>query len=367
MTTPREALDAAVISGIVTHEQADKLILFLAPYFPAPQASAIPASAAAEPPADPDEEEVRFVRGFQDIFLTIGIAILLVGLGIGLPMVIGPIAGLFACALISWLLAEFFARSRKLVLPSIALSIGLTLFLSAGIIAAMTGYGWEKMFGDYSEELPLRVAISAALGGLVAALIFFARFRLPFALLLVAGCATTAALVALEMVWPGIVKEHWLALLLGAGTISFLAAMAFDISDPLRRTLRADNAFWLHLFAAPLIVHSVVALVIQRDRTEFSVEDAGIIIAMVLAFAFVALVIDRRALLVAALGYLGFAIGALMQQSQLSVTGMVAATLVMLGAFVVALGAGWKPARSLLLGWPPSSGFVRYLPPVRPV
>ena len=37
--------------------------------------------------------------------------------------------------------------------------------------------------------------------------------------------------------------------------------MSFDISDRERLTRRADCAFWLHLLAAPLIVHSVVSLV----------------------------------------------------------------------------------------------------------
>ncbi len=51
------------------------------------------------------------------------------------------------------------------------------------------------------------------------------------------------------------------AVFLGCGLAVFAAAMAFDISDRERVTRRADCAFWLHLLAAPLIVHSLVSFV----------------------------------------------------------------------------------------------------------
>jgi hypothetical protein len=41
----------------------------------------------------------------------------------------------------------------------------------------------------------------------------------------------------------------------------FAAAMSFDLSDRDRMTRRSDCAFWLHLLAAPLIVHSLISLI----------------------------------------------------------------------------------------------------------
>ena len=41
--------------------------------------------------------------------------------------------------------------------------------------------------------------------------------------------------------------------------------------------------------------------------------------------------------------------------------GLAAATLILLGAFVVALGAGWKPARAFLLGRLPQGGIARLM------
>ena len=52
-------------------------------------------------------------------------------------------------------------------------------------------------------------------------------------------------------------------LLLGIGT--FLFAMRWDGSDRARITRRSDVAFWLHLLAAPMIVHPVFTLLGLND------------------------------------------------------------------------------------------------------
>ena len=48
-------------------------------------------------------------------------------------------------------------------------------------------------------------------------------------------------------------------LLLLCGLAVFALAMRFDLSDPKRQTRRTDIAFWLHMLAAPLIVHPLAA------------------------------------------------------------------------------------------------------------
>ena len=52
-------------------------------------------------------------------------------------------------------------------------------------------------------------------------------------------------------------------LLLGIGV--FLFAMRWDSSDPTRTTRRSDVAFWLHLLAAPMIVHPIFTLLGLND------------------------------------------------------------------------------------------------------
>ena len=97
----------------------------------------------------------------------------------------------------------------------------------------------------------------------------------------------------------------------------FAAAMRFDLSDRLRTTRRSDCAFWLHLLAAPLIVHSLVMIAawwLMPFVKTYGIERmtanlVGAIAAIIVVLALVAIVIDRRALLVSALTYLGAVVG----------------------------------------------------------
>src|SRR3546814_12902941 len=77
----------------------------------------------------------------------------------------------------------------------------------------------------------------------------------------------------------------------------FARAMRVDMSDPTRETRRSDIAFWLHLPAAPLIAHPVFQLLGVLDADVGS-GTAIVVVALYLVFAFVALAVDRRALLV---------------------------------------------------------------------
>ena len=84
--------------------------------------------------------------------------------------------------------------------------------------------------------------------------------------------------------------------------------MAFDLSDRDRLTRRSDCAFWLHLLAAPLIVHSLISLVapnLAQITNDAAHRDP---VAIVAVLAVVAIAIDRRALLVSALIYIGVVI-----------------------------------------------------------
>ena len=89
------------------------------------------------------------------------------------------------------------------------------------------------------------------------------------------------------------------------GIAVFLAAMKFDMSDRNRVTQRTDIAFWLHLLAAPLIVHSIVYPLLTESA--LSTGAAIAILSLFAVLSFVALAIDRRALLVSSLLYLGYA------------------------------------------------------------
>ena len=111
--------------------------------------------------------------------------------------------------------------------------------------------------------------------------------------------------------------------------------MRFDIADPERLTRRTDIAFWLHLLAAPLIVHSLIQGMVT-EASKLSPGSAVAIMLVFLALSFVAVLIDRRAMLVSGLSYAGVAFWALIRQAGYSDM-TTPLTILTLGAFVLLL------------------------------
>lgn len=346
MTPSPDDLAAAVAAGVLDQATADRLSAFLARDDEGPS-----------PLAAADREDVRFVRGFHDVFMSLGLIALLVGFRLAAMAVVplGAQAAAFALgAGAIWGLAEIFARRQRLVLPSIVLSLGFVTYATTAAAFALGALDDGSGGGTF-------FAVAGA--GLSAAVAFRLRFRLPFSSLLIAGGLIGLALAALETVAPGAIELHWHGLLLGLGLAVFAAAMAYDLKDPNRSTLAADHAFWLHLLAAPMIVHALLAFAVAKP-SEPTGPEAALVVAIMLGLALIALAIDRRALLMSGLIYFGAAIGVLVSQTEIDPGAIFALTLVLLGGFVVTLGAGWRPARRLALAGLPSSA-RRAFPPVR--
>ena len=118
--------------------------------------------------------------------------------------------------------------------------------------------------------LAIKAAVAAGAAG-----VYYLRFRLPFALLLLAATLLTVALSLFSAAMPGSSNVVWSLVLFCGGAVVFAAAMAFDISDRERLTRRADCAFWLHLLAAPLIVHSLITLATGGITTSRAYSVAG--------------------------------------------------------------------------------------------
>jgi hypothetical protein len=136
--------------------------------------------------------------------------------------------------------------------------------------------------------------------------------------------------------------------------------MRFDMTDPERLTRRTDIAFWLHLLAAPLIVHSLTLGITGVGATKLSPASAAAIMVVFLVLSFVAVLIDRRAMLVSGLSYAGLAFWTLIREVGLSDM-TTPLTILALGAFVLLLSAGWRPIRAAVLATAPST-LVRRLP-----
>lgn len=355
--TNLDRLPAAVEARIINAEQARRLTDFLTNDERASDASAKP---VGDPPAD--AEYVRFARGFHDVFLTIGISILLIGASLSFGY-FNEIAGGLIVALLSWALAEFYTRRRRLVLPSLALAVG---FAFGCALAAYHSYFWT--FGVFSRPsteagVPhtslIRTAmvvwysghVVAMAAAALAGLLFRYRFGLPFALAIAAAPLAMIPIYLLDIVVPE--AGIWLrqSVILVPGICVFILAMSFDLSDPKRQTLGADNAFWLHLVSAPLIIHGSLGFVWDRTDASGALQtgEALVVIAGIAVLALVAVAIDRRALLVSGLVYLGFAIGSILIATKAETTLVVALTLMLLGAGVVLVGSNWQRVRRAIV------------------
>jgi MFS family permease len=356
-------LDAAAAAGIVTAEQAAALRAFAA------EREKQRAAALGH------EERFRFMRGFNDFFFAIGVILL----GFGLGFFAGPaFAGNMIAAAILWALAELLVRRMRLVLPGILLACFFVAFVYRAIPIDLSiagpppnlqpgiRTGVFEYFFDHRHVAPVTLIVKA-LVATSAATIYYARFRLPFALLPIAAGLVLAATAAAGL-WTDDSIIHPILLL--CGLLVFAAAMAFDLSDRERLTRRADCAFWLHLLAAPLIVHSLITLVLTPTIADMTDRMALAIIAVVACIAVVAILIDRRALLVSALAYIGIVVGYALSRSGAATssanrTFVIFATLLILGALVIALGVGWLPLRRALMRALPA-GLANRLPPAVP-
>jgi len=363
-------LEAAVAEGVLTQAQLDALRTFV---------SSRRASAERA-----DDERFRFMRGFNDFFFAVGIVLF----GAGITFFAGTSAfkNILAAAVI-WALAEFLVRRMRLVLPGILLVSLFAFFafrlaqLNWASLAHFTGLPLRLTPGFPTRPNPVLdsfepIAITVkALAAALAATLFYLRFQLPFALLVIAGCLVLfLSMLFGPVLFPDTSAYPLILLLCGLGV--FTVAMYYDLSDRTRTTRLADCAFWLHLLAAPLIVHSLIRLLLSGPAgadasagpfgLSMTTASAVTIFVIVALLTMVAILIDRRALLVSALIYLGVAIGYALASAIRAGTdsdvSVFFATLVILGATVLILGAGWQPLRRVFLRLVPTA-FVNRLPP----
>lgn len=328
-------LEAAVAAGIISEQQADELNDFAA------------SRHAARSFAAGRDERFRLLGGFNDFFVAIGVVLLASGIWFGAAKFSSAaiyLVGIFAL----WALAEYLTAIRRLTAPSIAISIFLAIF------AAMAASG---LTGS---------TIFTSGAALATAALHYLRFRFPFTLAVaaVAGLMCILSAVGLDLTAGN--GASYQTIFFFYGLALFAVAMWFDSSDTQRLTRRADKGFWLHLVAAPMIVHPLVRYV--ADRGQGNEGDAALLVVLIAALlAFIAVLIDRRALVVVSLGYLGGAIAyGVSQLSGSEETGATATlTLLFLGTIIIVLGVGWHQIRYRLMQLLPIASFKFYLPPVK--
>ncbi|MGH8628884.1 MAG: hypothetical protein ACREYC_27725 [Gammaproteobacteria bacterium] len=278
-----------------------------------------------------DEEHFRLVTGFNDIFVVIACLLLLASVAwIGTTFV--PWLGAMAVSVAAWVLAEFFVRKRRMALPAIVLLLGFVGgILAAGII--------------FLEKTSDAFVVASALAA-IAAWLHWLRFHVPITVA-AGAAAVVGCIIALLFAATPEARNWTTAISLMAGIAVFVLAMRWDAADTLRQTRRSDVAFWLHLLAAPLLVHPVfTSLGVFSGQTKLG--QAIAVVALYVAIALISLSIDRRALMVSALIYVLYTFSALLKQYGV-VSLSFAITALVIGSALLLLSAFWHPSRALVL------------------
>lgn len=347
-------LRAAVQAGVLSEAQAAHL-------------SALAHDRAGRRAALPAEDEpFEFFKGFSEIFVSVGLAILLTGIALLLGWFGGPLILIVLpaiCAAIAWWWATYFTLERRMNLPSMVLAgaFGAGVHLSALTLLVQ---------GNLSERSGFVLAALLAMGAMA---VWYRHFRLPFSMFILgifglqAIYGLTASVEAIGEVTSGFAggifdlrnsPRFSLATLI-FGIMTFALGMWFDTKDPHRLGRHAATAFWLHMLAAPALVNTVA-------MTLFNIGGSVGMTATALALTFIAalaLVIDRRSFLTAGIVYVGLVISWAVRGDAGGGVGHWATILLILGFLITALGTWWVPLRGRLMRALPNFPGKASLPP----
>ncbi len=324
----RTLLKKAVEQNLLRQDQLEPLFQFL-------QQQSPPAEASSISLPDNAQEPLRFIRSFGDVFISLGIVLLVVAMNrleLSGWLNLLPVAGLA-------LLAEWLVRHRRLVLPGMVILLCMLYYVNEAL--------------DFNRE-DATVFDLAALS--LTSLLFYARYRIPFSLLPFA-----AGLVAIAVIQIGLDVLHHPILFAGLGLLVFGVAFWLDAMDTRRESHLSDSAFWLHLLAAPLMVHGVMVSMLVSDDTWLNLFSPEVmIILFFLVFFLLALFIDRRAMLVSTQLYMIYALTQVFQGQQGGEDVMIY-VLMMIAIFVIYFGTYWYKTRRLLFGFLAGTVVNRYV------
>ena len=298
-----------------------------------------------------DEENFRLVSGFNDIFVVIAGALLLISVG-WIGNSVGSWLGPFAVAVVSWGLAEFFVRIRRMALPAIVFLLTFVwgAFSAASIFVANV-VSHSPYSGLFGAGFPSAGGFaSASVLTAILCVVHWRRFHVPITVAAAMVAILGGIIFSFFLAFPDM--KFWVPVLLFlAGAVAFLFALWWDMSDIERVTRRSDVAFWLHLAAAPLLVHPLFSSFTNSPNGAGLVQ-TGLVLLMYLLMAMVSLAIDRRALMVSALGYVLYAFTALLKDAGVVSMGF-AITALFLGSMLLLLSAFWHKTRVLVVGMLP--------------
>lgn len=349
LLTPDD-LRAAVAAGTITEAQAARLTVLAQ------------ARAGQRAAMGPDDEPFELFRGFAEIFVSVGLILLIAGVMTLAAIMEGPVLPAIAAA-VAWVLALYFTRRRRMTLPSIVLAVAFACG-ALGTIGQLMG----KML-DNMQEARVWVLLYAVLG-LIALAAHFRTFRVPFMALPMGLVAAGIVFLLVDWVMPfGDFPDSWEAAFdlthgtglpvatLIFGLLALAAGLYYDMRDPWRLGRWSATGFWLHILAAPALVNTVA---LTAWNTGGTAGYLALALALV-AITGLALAIDRRSFLTAGLGYLAVLLVWALRIGES--TGSIALLLLILGAIVTGLGSWWTDLRGALMRALPAFPGKERLPP----
>ncbi|MCY1126407.1 hypothetical protein OU426_06020 [Frigidibacter sp. RF13] len=348
-------LRAAVQAGVMSEAQAAGL-------------SALAATRQGKRAAMPAEDEpFEFFKGFSEIFVSLGLMILLSGISLLLAW-FGGFAMMIALpaisAAIAWWWATYFTLERRMNLPSMVLAVAFGTGVYLMVLTLLAS-------GNLADRGAFVIANIAAMAAMA---VWYWRFKLPFSMFILGGFGLlalyglTASVEAIFDMRGGMANgifdlrqsPRFSLATLGFGIAAFVAGMWFDTRDPHRLGRHAATAFWLHLLAAPALVNTV-ALTLMNIGGTAGMAATGAALALIAALA---LVIDRRSFLTAGIVYVALVISWIVRNGADDAgPGHWAFILLILGFFITALGTWWVPLRGALMRALPDFPGKSSLPP----
>ena len=374
MSELKVALEEAAGAGIISSSQAERLL----PYLADKNIGVLPTGQGLSAPRFPDDpnpledtEAPRFVRGFHDVLITIGLVVLLIGLW--------GLANRYAPLLAIVVLAEILVRRQRLALPAVVLTVALVVWIFYMVVS------YVSSTPTLSDNFTIGAIVLVAPFPLSLAL-FYWRYRVPLSLALflfslfglflaavfyVAGTVTGSSNV------PADYPIQTMMILLVTALGSFALAMRYDLSDPQRVTRRSDVAFWLHLATAPALLYSTILLALRLELASSGTVftnltdalfggylQAVTVLLAVLVMMLIGLVIDRRAFVTAGLVSLGLATAAILRHNNAGLDKVGFLVLMIVGLVVLVIGIGWADLRRLIVRRLPA-GMQARLPALR--
>ena len=319
----KETLERAAHRGIISQQQLKELIIF---------------SSAEDNDEPVGEEQLRFVRNFGDIFITLGVLFVTFSVA---AMDLSQLQWLLPAAIFLGA-AEWLVRIRRLALPGIAILISTLYFLSQAL-----------GISEFETAALQFLTLSGC------SFLFYLRYRMPFSLLPVAAglVAATVSIVGVDMF-----KHQILFTVLGL--IVFITAMSFDARDRKRQLRASDCGFWLHLLASPLIVHGMMTTLLfsETGLLEAGTNREFALLLFFTIFLLTALFVDRRAMLVSSLSYAIYAIFQVVSSNLLDSSNLPLVIFIGFGVFIILFGTYWYKLRRLIFGVLRGSWPTRFVP-----